>query len=55
MKIAQLRFDPGERTWALWWADRNGRWDRHWDVDATADVEELLREIDDDPIGIFWG
>jgi hypothetical protein len=55
MKVAQLRFDHDARTWTLWWADRNGRWDRYWDVDPTADVEELLREIGEDPTGIFWG
>lgn len=55
MKIARLRFDAGTRTWTLWWADRNGRWDRYWDVDATPDIDELLREIDEDPTGIFWG
>lgn len=55
MKIAQLRFDPTARTWSLWWADRNGRWGRYWDVDATADIDDLLHEIDADPTGTFWG
>lgn len=54
MKIAQLRFDAASRTWTLWWADRNGRWDRYWDVDATPDIDELLREINEDPTAIFW-
>jgi hypothetical protein len=55
MKIAQLRFEAGTQTWTLWWADRNGRWDRYWDGDAGPDIDELLREIDEDPTGIFWG
>ncbi len=55
MKIAQLRYDATSRTWTLWWADRNGRWDRCWDVGETSDIDELLAEIDEDPTGIFWG
>lgn len=43
------------KAWTLWWADRNERWDRYWDMDPTPDVDELLREIDEDPTGIFWG
>lgn len=55
LKIAQLRFDGGERTWTLWWADRNERWERYWDLDATPDIDQLLAEIDEDPTAIFWG
>lgn len=53
LKVAQLRFDQASRTRTLWWADRNERWDRYWDVDATLDIDELLREIDEDPTGAF--
>lgn len=55
MRIAQLRFDGATSTWTLWWADRNGRWDRYWDLDATPDIDLLLAEIDEDPTAIFWG
>ncbi|MGH2555838.1 MAG: DUF3024 domain-containing protein [Actinomycetota bacterium] len=55
LKIAQLRYDAAAKAWTLWWADRNERWDRYWDMDPTPDIDELLREIDEDPTGIFWG
>jgi hypothetical protein len=55
MKIAQLRYDAANRTWTLWWSDRNGRWDRVSDVRETPDIGALLTEIDEDAAGIFWG
>lgn len=55
MKIAQLRFEPNGKTWALHWADRNERWHLYDDVDPALSVEPLLAEIDEDPTGIFWG
>ncbi len=55
MKIAQLRFDAGSGTWTLRWPDRNGRWDRYLDVDATPAIDGLRGEIDEDPTGIFRG
>lgn len=55
MKIAQLRFDAGSGTWSLWWSDRNERWHRVPDLDATPDIDQLLAVIDDDPAGAFWG
>jgi hypothetical protein len=55
MTIAQLRFEGPTATWTLWWSDRNGRWHRYDDVGPTPDLDPLLREIDEDPTGIFWG
>jgi hypothetical protein len=55
MKVAQLRFDEAETTWTLWWPDRNERWNRYRDLDATSDLDVLPAEIDEDPTGIFWG
>lgn len=53
--VAQFRFDEMGKTWELYQADRNGRW--HWYINtmATADLDALLQEVDDDPTGIFWG
>ena len=55
MKIAQRRYDPSERTWTLYCADRSERW---WPFDfaePSADIEDLLAAIDEDPTGLFWG
>jgi hypothetical protein len=55
MKIAQLRYDPSDRTWTLYCADRNERWWPYHFAEPSADVEALLGAIDEDPTGIFWG
>ena len=55
MKIAQLRFDSGNKTWALYWADRNSRWHRYDDLEATDVLDAVLAEIDEDPTCIFFG
>jgi hypothetical protein len=31
------------------------RWRRHCDHDPATDASALLREIDQDPMGIYWG
>lgn len=52
--VAQLRYDPEHKHWTLYCADRNSRWHRYEPIDSGT-VDELLKEIDDDPTGIFWG
>jgi hypothetical protein len=53
--IAQLRYDTAAGTWTLYWADRNRRWHRSDDLDPTPQLDDLLKEIDEDPLSIFWG
>jgi Protein of unknown function (DUF3024) len=55
MKIAQLRYDPTERTWTLYCADRNERWWPYDSAEPSADIEDLLAAVVEDPTGIFWG
>jgi hypothetical protein len=52
--IAQLRFDPIEGNWTLFWSDRNDRWHLY-DFIEPGTLGDLLAEIDDDPTCIFWG
>jgi hypothetical protein len=53
--VAQFRFDPGTSRWTLYCRDRNGRWHGYDKVDASSDLADLLREVDEDSTGIFWG
>ena len=53
--MAQLRFDPSERTWSLYCRDRNERWFVYDEVGPAPTVDPLLNEIGEDPTGIFWG
>ncbi len=53
--IARLRFTKSTGLWTLYWRDRNLRFHAYDRVPATARIEELLAEVDQDPIAIFWG
>jgi hypothetical protein len=53
--IAQLRFDPESGQWRQHFADRNNRWHPYSDREPSANIEDLIAEIDRDPTGIFWG
>jgi hypothetical protein len=55
MLIAQLRYDTATGTWTMYWADRNRRWHRYNHLDPTPQLDDLLREIDEDPLSMFWG
>ncbi len=53
--VAQFRFDLKTRKWLLYSIDRNSRWHLYDLVNPSADFQEMLRELDRDPTGIFWG
>lgn len=53
--IARLRYRHDEGTWALFWAGRNGAFHRYAGTAPTPTVDDLLREIERDPSGVFWG
>ena len=55
LKVAQLRYDEGCRTWSLYSRDRNERWHPYPFAPPAPDVGPLLAEIAEDPSGIFWG
>jgi hypothetical protein len=55
MSIAQFRYDESNGTWTLYCADRNDKWHLYMDCDPSKDLSELLKEVDDDPTGIFFG
>jgi hypothetical protein len=52
--VAQLRYDERTGEWSLYCADRNSRWHLY-DAAPARDIRSLLREVDADPTGIFWG
>jgi hypothetical protein len=46
---------PRSSLWTLYWADRNSRWLRYWDLDPSKDFHDLLAEVEADPSRAFWG
>lgn len=53
-RVAQLRHDDVAKRWRLYWADRNGRW-HPYVTPESGHVDDLLKAIDEDATGIFWG
>ena len=53
--IAQIRYDGKSGTYTVHWMDSNDRWRRYEEIKPTPDIEVVLREIDEDPICVFWG
>jgi len=54
-RMAQFRYYSETRNWTLHYADRNHKWHVYPDIDPSTQFEDLLREVDRDPTGIFWG
>jgi hypothetical protein len=53
--IARLRYTAKSGLWSLYSCDSNGRWNRYESLEPSADVRDLLDEVDPDPTAIFWG
>jgi Protein of unknown function (DUF3024) len=52
--IARLRYSAADKSWTLYWRDRNLRFHLYDLLGPSSRVEDLLTEIDRDPTGIFW-
>ncbi|MDA8419414.1 MAG: DUF3024 domain-containing protein [Desulfobacteraceae bacterium] len=56
LKIAQFEFDGQARNWRLYCYDRNSKRRAYLEgSDESPRLENLLQEVDADPLGIFWG
>lgn len=53
--IARLRYTAADKSWTLYWRDRNLRFHLYDLLAPSSQVEDLLTEIDSDPTCIFWG
>jgi hypothetical protein len=53
--VAQLRYDEPSNKWFLYYPDRNSRWHPYSRISPTANLDTILKAIDRDPTGIFWG
>ncbi len=52
--IARLRYVASRREWTLYRPDATGRFRRYDRAAPTRFVADLLLEIDDDPMSVFW-
>ncbi len=53
--VAQFRFDEKIKKWDLYCCYRNSKWYLYREIDSSANFDDLLKEVDRDPTGIFWG
>lgn len=54
-KIAQFRFSTEDNKWSLYWWRHTGKWYKYEEVQPSNDLQELVNEVDEDPIALFWG
>jgi hypothetical protein len=53
--IARLHYTAADKSWTLYWRDRNLRFHRYKTLAPSDRVDDLLAELDRDPTCIFWG
>ncbi len=53
--VAQFRFDQDDKTWTLYCPDRNSKWHVYDHAKPSRQFIHLLRAVEDDATGIFWG
>jgi hypothetical protein len=53
--VARFLFDQESKKWSLYCADNNSKWRPYTEAEPSINFDDLLKEIDRDPTGIFWG
>ena len=53
--VAQIRFDNNIKRWQLFFIDKKNSWRPYDLIQPSADFDDLLKELDRDPTGVFWG
>ena len=54
-RVARFRYNPKDGTWSLYYVDRNEKWQEYMDIVPSPSLDDLLKEVQEDPTGIFWG
>lgn len=52
--VAQFRFNHQDKKWTLYWPDRDSKWHKYEFIESSKRFETLLKEVREDPTGIFW-
>jgi Protein of unknown function (DUF3024) len=53
--FAKFLYSPTVGGWSLRWRDRNGRWHAYEGFENVPHFRDVLREVENDPRGIFFG
>jgi Protein of unknown function (DUF3024) len=54
LPVARLRYVASKRLWTLDYLRHTGRWERYPLLGPSRRLNDLLRELADDPICVFW-
>lgn len=55
MPVAQIRYKKDEATWFLFRPTRNEKWFPYDDLHMTKNFADIIKELETDPSGTFWG
>ena len=53
--IAQFRYIRTANKWRLFFRDQHAKWHIYGRIEDADRFEKLLKEVEEDPTGIFWG
>jgi len=53
--IARFSYCADLNQWVLYSIDRDLRWHIYQNIPPSLNLSRLIKALDDDPIGIFWG
>ncbi|MES2824908.1 MAG: DUF3024 domain-containing protein [Pseudomonadota bacterium] len=55
LELAKFKFVRTTGLWNLFWQRANGRWQSYEPLSSAKQIETLVKEVDSDPYGCFWG
>ena len=53
--VAQFRYEQETNLWSVYWKRHTGKWLMYDEIIPNSNFEEVLKEVDEDKLGIFWG
>lgn len=53
--VAQFRFNQEDKIWSLYCSDRNSKWHLYDRTKPSRQFIHLLKAVESDSTGIFWG
>jgi hypothetical protein len=53
--VARVRFIRARKQWQLYWMRRDMKWHLYEPKESPTDVESLVRLVDEDRYGAFFG
>jgi hypothetical protein len=53
--VARFRFIRARKQWQLYWMRRDMKWHRYDPEESPTDLESLVRLVDEDQYGAFFG